>query len=144
MNATAGAMHLTRRSATEIAGAIAAGEVTAREVTDEHLARIDAVDGSIHAFLHVDHEGARAQADAVDAKRAAGAQLGPLAGVPVALKDVFTQKGWIAHSRRVASSLRLDGGVPPARRGLCDSGQDKHGRIRNGLVDGTLRIRADS
>jgi len=109
MSATTGAMHLTRRSATELATAIAAGEVTAREVTDEHLARIDAVDGSIHAFLHVDYEGARAQADAVDAKRAAGGPLGPLAGVPVALKDVFTQKG----VPTTAGSRILEGWRPP-------------------------------
>ena len=78
MTASSGAMHLNRRSATELAAAIADGEVSAREVTDEHLARIDAVDEGIHAFLHVDYEGARAAADAVDAKRAAGAPLGPL------------------------------------------------------------------
>lgn len=109
MSATAGSMHLTRRTATEIAEGIAAGEMSAREVTDEHLARIDAVDERIHAFLHVDHDGARAQADAVDAKRAAGEPLGPLAGVPVALKDVFTQKG----IPTTAGSRILEGWRPP-------------------------------
>ena len=102
-------MHLNRRSATELAAAIADGEVSAREVTDEHLARIDAVDEGIHAFLHVDYEGARAAADAVDAKRAAGAPLGPLAGVPIALKDVFTQKG----VPTTAGSRILEGWRPP-------------------------------
>lgn len=109
MNATTDSMHLTRRTASELAAAMAAGEVSAREVTDEHLARIDSVDEQIHAFLHVDHEGARAQADAVDAKRAAGQTLGPLAGVPVALKDVFTQKG----IPTTAGSRILEGWRPP-------------------------------
>ena len=92
MNASADSMHLTSRTATELAAAIAAGDVSARQVTDAHLARIDAVDEGIHAFLHVDYDGARAQADAVDAKRAAGDTLGPLAGVPVALKDHIAVK----------------------------------------------------
>ncbi len=109
MSATTGSMHLTRRSATELAASIAAGHVSAREVTDEHLARIDAVDDGIHAFLHIDHAGARVQADAVDAKRAAGEHLGPLAGVPVALKDVFTQKG----IPTTAGSRILEGWRPP-------------------------------
>ncbi|MFA7267226.1 MAG: Asp-tRNA(Asn)/Glu-tRNA(Gln) amidotransferase subunit GatA [Candidatus Nanopelagicales bacterium] len=109
MNASTDSMHLTSRTATELAAAIAAGEVTAREVTDAHLARIDAVDEAIHAFLHVDYDGARAQADAVDAKRAAGDTLGPLAGVPVALKDVFTQQG----IPTTAGSRILEGWRPP-------------------------------
>ncbi len=109
MSTTTDSMHLTRCTASELAAAIAGGEVSAREVTDAHLARIDAVDEGIHAFLHVDHEGARAQADAVDAKRAAGEELGPLAGVPVALKDVFTQKG----IPTTAGSRILEGWRPP-------------------------------
>ena len=109
MNASADSMHLTSRTATELAAAIAAGDVSARQVTDAHLARIDAVDEGIHAFLHVDYDGARAQADAVDAKRAAGDTLGPLAGVPVALKDVFTQQG----IPTTAGSRILEGWRPP-------------------------------
>jgi aspartyl-tRNA(Asn)/glutamyl-tRNA(Gln) amidotransferase subunit A len=77
----------------ETAARIASGEVTAVEVAEAHLARIDAVDEKVHAFLHVDREGALAQARAVDAQRAAGEPLGPLAGVPLALKDIFTTQG---------------------------------------------------
>ena len=84
---------LTRLSAADLASAIAAGEMTSVEVTRAHLDRIAAVDGRVHAFLHVDAEGALAAAAAVDTKRAAGAPLGPLAGVPLALKDVLTMKG---------------------------------------------------
>ncbi len=81
---------LTRMTAAELAAALAAGEVSAVEVTKAHLDRIEAVDPRIHAFLHVAADGAVRAARAVDERRAAGAPLGPLAGVPVALKDVFT------------------------------------------------------
>jgi aspartyl-tRNA(Asn)/glutamyl-tRNA(Gln) amidotransferase subunit A len=84
---------LTRLTATQIAGLVAAGETSAVEVTQAHLDRIAAVDDRVNAFLHVDGEGALAAARAVDARRAAGEELGPLAGVPVAVKDVLTTKG---------------------------------------------------
>ncbi|WP_413103421.1 Asp-tRNA(Asn)/Glu-tRNA(Gln) amidotransferase subunit GatA [Streptomyces sp. Inha503] len=100
---------LTRLTAAEIAARIASGEVTAVEVTEAHLARIEAVDEKVHAFLHVDREGALAQARAVDAKRERGEELGPLAGVPLALKDIFTTKG---IPTTVGSKI-LDGWIPP-------------------------------
>ena len=81
---------LFRMSAAEIAAAVRDGEVSAAEVTDAHLARIEEVDGRIHAFLHVAAEQARRAARTVDQRRAAGGDLGLLAGVPLALKDVFT------------------------------------------------------
>ena len=84
---------LVRRGAAALAAAVAAGEVSAEEVTRAHLDRIAAVDAKLHAFLHVDADGALAAARAVDAKRAAGQPLGLLAGVPLALKDVLTQVG---------------------------------------------------
>ena len=63
---------LTRLSAAEIAAAIAAGEVSAEEVTQAHLDRIEQVDGMVRAFLHVDADGALDAARRVDADRAAG------------------------------------------------------------------------
>ena len=84
---------LTRGDAAGLAAAVAAGEVSAVEVATAHLERIGAVDGGVHAFLHVDRAGALAAAAAVDAARASGAALGPLAGVPLALKDVLCMKG---------------------------------------------------
>jgi aspartyl-tRNA(Asn)/glutamyl-tRNA(Gln) amidotransferase subunit A len=84
------ASELTRMTAAELAAAIASGQVSALEVTDAHLGRIDAAEGQLHAFLHVAADSARAAARAVDERRAAGEVLGPLAGVPLALKDVFT------------------------------------------------------
>ncbi|RAG82049.1 Asp-tRNA(Asn)/Glu-tRNA(Gln) amidotransferase GatCAB subunit A [Streptacidiphilus pinicola] len=100
---------LIRSTAAQTANAIASGEVSAVEVAQAHLDRIGAVDEKVHAFLHVDTEGALEAARAVDAKRAAGEELGPLAGVPLALKDVFTTKG----IPTTAGSKMLEGWRPP-------------------------------
>ncbi|GAB3120683.1 Asp-tRNA(Asn)/Glu-tRNA(Gln) amidotransferase subunit GatA [Streptomyces calidiresistens] len=99
----------TRMTAAAIADGIAAGEFTAVEVAEAHLARIDAVDEKVHAFLHVDRDGALAAARAVDERRAAGEPLGPLAGVPLALKDIFTTEG---VPTTVGSKI-LEGWIPP-------------------------------
>jgi aspartyl-tRNA(Asn)/glutamyl-tRNA(Gln) amidotransferase subunit A len=100
---------LTRLSAAELAAAIASGETTSVEVTEAHLERISAHDEAVHAFLHLDVEGALTAAKAVDAKRASGAPLGALAGVPLALKDVLTQRG----VPTTAGSKILEGWKPP-------------------------------
>ncbi len=80
-------------AATDLAAAVRAGERSARDIVDEHLARIDAREGEIHAFNHVMADEARAAADAVDAAVAEGRDPGPLAGVPVALKDNMCTRG---------------------------------------------------
>ena len=104
---------LTRRTAAELADLLAAGEVTSVELTQAHLDRIAAVDGSaesgVHAFLHVDAEGALATARESDARRAADARLHPLDGVPVAVKDVLTTRGLPT----TCGSRILEGWVPP-------------------------------
>jgi aspartyl-tRNA(Asn)/glutamyl-tRNA(Gln) amidotransferase subunit A len=100
---------LTRLSAADVAATIAAGEASAREVTQAHLDRIEAVDPQVHAFLQVDTQGALAAADAVDAKRAAGEALSPLAGVPLAMKDIVVTKGL----ETTAGSKILAGWHPP-------------------------------
>ncbi|MEU4380092.1 Asp-tRNA(Asn)/Glu-tRNA(Gln) amidotransferase subunit GatA [Micromonospora echinofusca] len=100
---------LTRLTATQIAGLVASGETSAVEVTRAHLDRIGAVDDRVNAFLYVDTEGALAAAADVDARRAAGEELGPLAGVPVAVKDVLTTKG---VPTTVGSKI-LEGWRPP-------------------------------
>ncbi len=101
---------LTRLTAAQTAAAIAAREVRAVDVTQAHLDRIAAVDGAVHAFLHVDTDGALAQAKRVDAAVAEGRELpGPLAGVPLAMKDVVVTKG----VPTTAGSRILEGWVPP-------------------------------
>jgi aspartyl-tRNA(Asn)/glutamyl-tRNA(Gln) amidotransferase subunit A len=92
-----------------MAAKLAAGETTSVALTQSHLDRIEAVDADVHAFLFVDSQGALAQAAAVDAKRAAGEKLSPLAGVPLALKDVMVQKG----VPTTAGSKILEGWRPP-------------------------------
>ena len=100
---------LTRRTAAELAAMVASGEVSAVEVARAHLDRIAAVDDRVHAFLHVDTEGALAAAAEVDRRRAAGETLGPLAGVPVAVKDVLATKG----VPTTCASKILEGWRPP-------------------------------
>ncbi|HEY2983623.1 MAG TPA: Asp-tRNA(Asn)/Glu-tRNA(Gln) amidotransferase subunit GatA [Jatrophihabitantaceae bacterium] len=100
---------LTRRSAAQLAGLVASGEASAVEIAQAHLDRIAAVDGDLHAFLHVDADGALAAAKAVDERRAAGEALSPLAGVPLAMKDVVVTHGLPT----TAGSKILEGWVPP-------------------------------
>ena len=84
---------LVRGNASDLADALARKDISAEELTQACWDRIEAVDGQVHAFLYVDREGALAHARSVDARRAAGEQLGPLAGIPLALKDVLAMKG---------------------------------------------------
>ncbi|MFC5947669.1 Asp-tRNA(Asn)/Glu-tRNA(Gln) amidotransferase subunit GatA [Pseudonocardia lutea] len=100
-------IHLT---AAELAGRIHSGEVSAVEAAQAHLDRIAEVDGEVHAFLHVGTEAALANAALVDeAVRAGTAPASPLAGVPLALKDVFTT----VDMPTTCGSKILEGWRPP-------------------------------
>ncbi len=99
----------TRRTAADLAEALAAGETSSVELTQAHLDRIAEVDGAVHAFLHVHGEGALAQARAADERRAAGAPASHLDGVPIAVKDVLTTEGLPT----TCGSRILEGWVPP-------------------------------
>jgi aspartyl-tRNA(Asn)/glutamyl-tRNA(Gln) amidotransferase subunit A len=119
---------LTHLTAAALATRLAAGAVSAREAVDAHLDRIAALDGvvadgpvwaakpaeeltaaEVHAYLAVTADAARAHADDIDRRRAAGEELGPLAGVPLALKDVLTMRG----APTTCGSRMLEGWVPP-------------------------------
>jgi aspartyl-tRNA(Asn)/glutamyl-tRNA(Gln) amidotransferase subunit A len=99
---------LIHLAAHELAEKLASKEVSSVEVTQAHLDRIAAVDGDIHAFLHVNSE-ALATARGVDERRAAGETLGELAGVPIAIKDVLCTIGMPS----TAGSKILEGWIPP-------------------------------
>ena len=96
-------------SVVQIAEAVQRGAVSAREIALRTLARIDAKNPELAAFLTVSRDELLASADAVDAKRARGDALGPLAGVPVALKDALCTRG----VRTTCASRMLEGYVPP-------------------------------
>ena len=116
---------LTSLSAAELAQKIHSREVTSREVVQAHLDRIAETDGEINAFLHVSAEAALAAADAVDKSLDAGeAPASPLAGVPLALKDVIVTtdapttgaskilEGWMSpYDATVTRKLR-EAGIP--------------------------------
>jgi aspartyl-tRNA(Asn)/glutamyl-tRNA(Gln) amidotransferase subunit A len=121
-------MELIRLSAVDLAAKLGALEVSALEVVDAHLDRIATLDGvepdgevwsakapellgdgDVHAYLHVTAAAAREHASDVDRRRAAGEELGPLAGVPLALKDVLTMRG----VPTTCGSRILEGWVPP-------------------------------
>ncbi len=95
--------------ALDIAAAVRAGERSARSVVDEHLDRIAERDGELHAFNLVLADEARAAADAIDRTVAEGRDPGPLAGVPVALKDNLCTRG----IPTTCSSRILEGWRPP-------------------------------
>jgi aspartyl-tRNA(Asn)/glutamyl-tRNA(Gln) amidotransferase subunit A len=102
-------MSATPSTAAATAAAVRSGSLRAVDVVEEHLARIAARDGEIHAFNLVTADEAREAAAAVDAAVAAGRDPGPLAGVPIALKDNMCTRG----IPTTCSSKILDGWKPP-------------------------------
>jgi aspartyl-tRNA(Asn)/glutamyl-tRNA(Gln) amidotransferase subunit A len=104
-----GATSLADLTASELAGRFADGSATAVQATEAALERIAATDDLLHAFLTVTGDQALEDARRIDARRERGERLGPLAGVPLALKDVLVTKG----IRTTAGSRILDEFVPP-------------------------------
>jgi aspartyl-tRNA(Asn)/glutamyl-tRNA(Gln) amidotransferase subunit A len=97
------------RTAAELADALASGDLTSVALTQAHLDRIAEVDGAVHAFLHVDAEGALRAAAAADDRRGAGQPASALDGVPIAVKDVLATRGLPT----TCGSRILEGWVPP-------------------------------
>lgn len=103
-------------NASAIAADVRSGTRTAASVVDSHLDLIDANEGDVHAFNLVLADDARAEAEAVDARIATGEDVGPLAGVPVALKDNMCTRG----VPTTCSSKILDGWKPPYTATVVD------------------------
>jgi aspartyl-tRNA(Asn)/glutamyl-tRNA(Gln) amidotransferase subunit A len=100
---------LNERPAHELVQEIKRGEVKARDLTDAVLDTIDRQNDTINAYITVDSDGARSQADDVDRRVSAGEDLGPLAGIPVGLKDLICTQG--LHT--TCASGILQGFIPP-------------------------------
>ncbi len=103
------------RTLHDMAAALASGKTTSRDLTDACLAKIEDPDGEgARAFISVDAKGARAQADAMDALRAAGAEPSPWAGIPISLKDLFDVRGQVtaAGSRVLADTAPAEADAP--------------------------------
>ncbi|WP_442481323.1 Asp-tRNA(Asn)/Glu-tRNA(Gln) amidotransferase subunit GatA [Aeoliella sp. SH292] len=86
-------MSLTQLTAVELSRQLAAGEVSSVELTQAYLDRIAKYDGAVGAFLRHDADRALSTAKHIDERRAAGEKLGPLAGIPVAVKDILAEVG---------------------------------------------------
>lgn len=97
------------KSALELAQMLRSGELTSVELTQACLDRIEKYNDKVNAFLFINKEGALATAKEVDELRAAGADLHPLAGVPIAIKDNLVTRGMPT----TCSSKILEGWIPP-------------------------------
>lgn len=109
-------MELYRKTAAELSGLLRKKEVTACEILDDTLARIDAVEPRIDAFLSVTADAARAKAREVDEKLAKGEAVGALAGIPVGIKDNICTKGL----RTTCASKMLENFIPPYNATVVD------------------------
>lgn len=100
---------LHEKTARELSGLLARKEVSAREIAEALFARIEAVEPRVRAYLTLTHDAAMAQAAAVDEKIARGESLGPLGGIPLAIKDNICTRG----IRTTCASRILPNFIPP-------------------------------
>jgi len=119
------------RDAWELADAVRAGDLSARDVLEDHVARIEACNPTLNAVWFLDLDGARSRAKKVDERVAAGDDPGPFAGVPMGIKELASVEGWpdthasLAYRDQIASAdgtevarLRAAGAVPVGGRTL--------------------------
>jgi amidase len=126
-------------SASELAVLLRTRQVSAREVMDAHLARIDRLNPAINAIVTLDAEGARAAADAADAALMAGEEVGPLHGLPVAHKDTHVTGGMLttwgsplhtstipAHDELVVARLKAAGAIRVGKTNVPEFAAGSH------------------
>ena len=136
-------------SARTIADEVRAGKLKARDVLEACLDRIERINPTINAFVHVDPDRARATADAVDSRVAAGEDPGPLAGVPLAIKELESVEGWpdtrastafrdrLGTTTSTMSTRLLAGGAVPV--GLTASPEIGHLPYTSSVLHGPTR-----
>ena len=135
---------LATLSATEAAADIARGAISAEDYTRACLERIAAVEGEVHAFIHIDPDYAIAQARTLDERRAAGQALGPLQGIPVAIKDIIDTADYPTefgspigagrrpfHDATVVAKLRAAGAVIIGKTVTTEFAYFNPGKTRN-------------
>jgi len=118
------------RPATELAALVRSRQLSARELLDAHLQRIERIDPSLNAIVTLDADGARAAADAADAALAAGEDVGPLHGLPVAHKDTHATGGM-----RTTWGSPLHASTVPARDELLVARYRAAGAVRVGKTN---------
>src|ERR1043166_7563852 len=104
-------MDFRRTSLADLASEVTHGRVRARELVEHALARIEDVNPRINAFVALDPDAALASADAIDRRIAAGEDVGPLAGIPIGVKDLEDARGFVTTSGSATHA-----GDPPATR----------------------------
>lgn len=131
-------MELYQKTAAELSAMLKNKEVSSVELTKAAFARTAAVEDKVGAYITLTEEHALETAAAIDAKRAAGEELAPLAGVPVSVKDNILHQGHSHHlcfpyAGKLPAAIRCNGDEPPARCRSGYDGQDQSGRVCNGL-----------
>ena len=101
-------MELFQKTASELSGLLQRGEVSARELTEAMASRTEQVESTVGAYISTDFDAAMRRASEIDEKRAAGEELPPLAGIPVAVKDNICTKG----TKTTCASKMLENFVP--------------------------------
>src|SRR3954469_5930653 len=130
---------LCTRPATELAALVRDREVSARELMDAHLDRIERLNPELNAIVTLDADGARSAADAADAQLAAGEPIGPLHGLPVAHKDTHVTGGmrttWGSplhadtvptHDELVVARLRAAGAIRVGKTNVPEFAAGSH------------------
>lgn len=137
------------QDARTVAGAVRAGELKARDVVDRCLERVERLNPTINAYVFVDGDRARRAADEVDRRVASGDDPGPLAGVPLAIKELEPFEGWpdtrastcfrdrIATTTTTMTSRLLAAGAVPV--GLTASPEIGHLPFTNSVLHGPTR-----
>jgi len=114
--------HLAMRSLGELRALLATRDTSSREIVDDCLARIEALDGKLHAFVDVYADDARLLAQAADRERGAGGTRGPLHGLPIALKDLFEMEGRQTTAGSHSWRGRISDHTAPCVTQLVDGG----------------------